>query len=336
MPDPLVLDLLRSRDALEALRPEWQRLHGRCRDATPFQSPEWLIPWWDAFGEGDLCAWAARANGQLVALAPFYVWTAPDAVRTLLLLGAGTSDYLDILCAPDQAHAFCAALFDALRDEDWHIAELAQLRASSPLLHAPFPRDWREHRTNAEPCPSVKLAPSSSLEDCIAKRMAQNLRYYRRRAERLGDLTIRSATDDPRPFFERLITLHGVRWSTRGASGVLAEERVRAAHRAALPHLARGGMLRFYELLIGGDAAASLYALDDARPGGRVYYYLGGFDPRFAEASPGNLLIGHAISEAIRAGACAFDFLRGQERYKYLWGATDDATSHVRITRERN
>jgi hypothetical protein len=45
--------------------------------------------------------------------------------------------------------------------------------------------------------------------------------------------------------------------------------------------------------------------------------------------SPGTLLIAHAIEEVIREGAAIFDFLRGQERYKYFWGA-GDAWSFVR------
>jgi len=53
---------------------------------------------------------------------------------------------------------------------------------------------------------------------------------------------------------------------------------------------------------------------------------LSGFDPKFASISPGTLLIGHAIEQAMADGSQAFDFLRGVERYKYLWGAHDTAT----------
>jgi hypothetical protein len=30
---------------LQSIFPEWQDLFARCPDATPFQSPEWLLPW---------------------------------------------------------------------------------------------------------------------------------------------------------------------------------------------------------------------------------------------------------------------------------------------------
>jgi CelD/BcsL family acetyltransferase involved in cellulose biosynthesis len=66
----------------------------------------------------------------------------------------------------------------------------------------------------------------------------------------------------------------------------------------------------------------------------RAYYYLGGFDPEAAKVSPGTLVVAHAIEEAIREGACEFDFLRGQEPYKYKWGAHDRPCFRRVIRRE--
>ena len=63
-----------------------------------------------------------------------------------------------------------------------------------------------------------------------------------------------------------------------------------------------------------------------------MYYYLGGFDPAAKHLSPGTLLIGHAVERAVEAGAEAFDFCKGREPYKYLWGATDTPTFTRRLT----
>ena len=335
MSDPLILEAVRSGDALEALRPAWRHLHRRCPDATPFQSPEWLIPWWHGFGDGNLSTWTASCDDELVAVAPLYIWTSPERGRMLLLLGAGTSDYLEALCLPAHRTSFATALLDVLRDEPWDVCELAQLREGSPLLLGAVPTTLRDTRAPDEPCAVLRFAPDASLEACIPKRMQQNLRYYRRRAERLGVVEAReAAAADAHSSFDRLVSLHGLRWSDRGAPGVLADERVLAAHRAAVPELAHAGLLRLYELLIDGRVAASLYALADARPHGSVYYYLGGFDPAFQAASPGTLVIAHAIAQAHGSGAAAFDFLRGRESYKYLWGARDEDTWHRTITRE--
>lgn len=322
--------------ALERLGPAWSALHARCRDATPFQSPEWLLPWWRHVGEGELYAFAALRDDALVGVLPMYIWTRADSRREVLLLGAGTSDYLDALCEPRYSHALTRLLLAQLELDEarWDICSLSQLRPGAILLDMPSPPGWREDSGEAESCPNLDLRGATGLDGCVPRAMQQNVRYYRRRAERLGTLDVIRATErDAQEMFERLLLLHGLRWSTRGSAGVLAMGAVQEAHRAALLHLVRRNMLRLYELRIAGCAAACLYCLADPHPGGRFYYYIGGFDPGFASVSPGNLLIAHAVQEAIDEGASAFDFLRGREHYKYLWGAHDEPTHFRQLAR---
>lgn len=42
---------IRRMDQLEQLAPEWMSLWETDPQATPFQNPAWLIPWWHSFGE---------------------------------------------------------------------------------------------------------------------------------------------------------------------------------------------------------------------------------------------------------------------------------------------
>jgi len=68
-----------------ALKQEWADLWVRSPGATPFQSPEWLLPWWThLFGGGEM--WtiavrenavrenAVRENGRLIGLAPMFMY----------------------------------------------------------------------------------------------------------------------------------------------------------------------------------------------------------------------------------------------------------------------
>jgi CelD/BcsL family acetyltransferase involved in cellulose biosynthesis len=152
-----------------------------------------------------------------------------------------------------------------------------------------------------------------------AKRLT-GLRHERARAARLGAVEIVEAGAEPNAFLDALLLLHAARWQGRGEAGVLADARVQGFHREALPLLAAQGLSRCTLLRIGGEVAAAHYGLADGR---RAFFYIGGFDPRFAAGSPGSLLIGHAIAEAKREGRAEFHFLRGQEPYKYAWGAQD-------------
>src|SRR5919202_546321 len=117
------------------------------------------------------------------------------------------------------------------------------------------------------------------------------------------------------------LAAEGARWESCGVpGGVLRDPRVERFQRDAAPELLRAGMLRLYALRIDGHIVGAYYGLAH---GARAYAYLGGFDPDYAFESPGTILIGHAIEEAVREGAREFHFLRGPESYKYEWGAVD-------------
>jgi CelD/BcsL family acetyltransferase involved in cellulose biosynthesis len=62
--------------------------------------------------------------------------------------------------------------------------------------------------------------------------------------------------------------------------------------------------------------------------------YICSWDPRFADMSPGILGWALSIQDAIKSGMKGYDFLRGDERYKYItFGAVDRFNSSVTITR---
>ncbi len=87
-------------------------------------------------------------------------------------------------------------------------------------------------------------------------------------------------------------------------------------------------MLHLHALRIDGRVIAVQYVLQHRR---RAYLYITGFDHDFGALSPGTLLTWHVLQEALRRGNCEFDFLRGRERYKYVWGAVDRPQRRLRI-----
>lgn len=316
--------------ALEALRTEWSDLWQRCPRATPFQSPEWLLPWWRHFGQGELLALALRCQERLIGLAPLFVHTG-DRSRRLLLIGTGNSDYLDLLISGDEAAAM-AAIFAhlAARRDRWDVCDFQQLRPGSPLLEAPAPAGWREEKSAQEPCPALSLpARAEELSRSIPENLFKKIERYRRRAARMGSLSLDSARPENwEELFEALVRLHSARWSGRRLPGVLCDETVVNFHREALPGLLSLGVPRLYALRIDGRVVAALYSFIHRS---RVYAYLAGFDPEFGRLSAGTLLLACAIEEAVRAGASEFDFLRGRESYKYAWGGKDRPTYRRRL-----
>jgi CelD/BcsL family acetyltransferase involved in cellulose biosynthesis len=323
--EALRLERITTAGELAALAPEWQRLWASTPSATPFQSPHWLLPWWKHIARGSLATRALRtADGELVGLAPLYVYTdAASGRRHLFPIGIATTDYLDPLVRPGWERPAWRRLMEDLAEScaEWDVLELPQLRWRPPLQPA---RGWRAELVPAEPNPVLPIAPGTTRLP-LPRSMMQNIRTARSRAARAGRMTYELADPQTIPvFLDALEALHGRRWSQRGLPGVLADASVVACHRDAAPRLHEAGLLRLYALRLDGRIVAALYVLaGDAPHERRHYHYIGGFDPACAQLSPGTLLIAHAIEQAIAEGATAFDFLRGAEPYKYRWGAVD-------------
>ena len=290
---------------LEHLERPWQDLWARCAYATPFQSPSWLIPWWNSFHPGKLTTLVIYEDERLVGLAPMFLLDG-----TIRLLGAGNTDYLDILCEPQCVRPVLRLLVDYLSNREYDFMDLPSW---SPLLAMDGPA------SECSVCPVLRLNELN-----ISRKLLANLENARRDRE----IRIEAANAESVPkMMDALIGLHEVRWRQKHQAGVLHSEEVRRFHRTAAPALLRAGLLRLYGLCYQGQRAAVHYGLSAH---GRTYYYLAGFDPSMASHSPGNLLIHHSVTEAMASGDREYDFLRGQEQSKYRWGAQNTATLRLR------
>jgi CelD/BcsL family acetyltransferase involved in cellulose biosynthesis/glycosyltransferase involved in cell wall biosynthesis len=320
---PVTVDVITSIDDLASLQDEWTAVARDCPLATPFQHPEWLLPWMRHLMRGALMCVAIRRGERLVGLIPL-TRSLVDGRIVLELAGGGVSDYLGAVVRSDEASAVCSELTNLLGAmRDWDAIDMRQLQRDDPLMMCDGP--WRASLTR-EPDPSPALARGA-----VPRHMSSNLRYYRRKAERLGALALERATAaSVTEMVAALYQLHAARWSSRGSPGVLADPAIQAFHSEAMPAMHRAGLLSLHALRIDRRVVAIAYCLAS---GTRGYYYLGGFDPSFAHVSPGTLVLGEAIDAAWRDGATEFEFLRGREPYKYLWGAVNRATFRRQLTR---
>jgi CelD/BcsL family acetyltransferase involved in cellulose biosynthesis len=313
-----------------ALEPDWWALYGRCPSATPFQSPAWLMPWWRAFAPGSLAVIAVHEDGVLTGLAPYYREHDDHGCR-LLPIGISLSDYCDILVCPQHGDAV-ARIAEAYSEQaDWREWEFCELACDAAARALPSLWNAREAWRPAHPCPVIDLSRARGLDDVVPSTQRRKLRMARHRLERRGGWRLVSTGDRSAGWWlDALVTLHGARWRSRGEEGVLSDPRVEAFLALALPPLAARGLLRCYGIEIEGRLAGVYVGFQDR---GRAYAWLGGLDPQFADLSPGTLLIGHALEQAIAEGVHCFDFLRGAEAYKYRWGAQDRWTETRTLAR---
>lgn len=311
-------------------RDEWWDLHRRDPRATPFQSPAWLDAWWTHLGGGErLDAEVRDAAGRLVAALPLFVWN-DGGVRRLVPVGAGHSDYCDAL-VDAQADAL-PALWDAIlaTADRWDELLLPDLRPDSPLL-GPVLDGWRAADEPHEVCPVMPLPDAPPVLAGMSKSKRRKVQHDRNRADALGGVTEElvdaHGLDEA---LDALFALHAARWKAAGEPGVLADPRVQAFHRAAAPALMEAGLLRVGVVRHHGRIVAVLLGFADGRRG---YSYINGVDQSVPGQSFGTLAFRLLIEDALVGGASEFHFLRGEEPYKYAWGAEPLTTVRRRVTR---
>lgn len=334
----LTLGVETSSAALHAYRPDWEALWVRLRNATPFQHPAWLLSWWEQFGTAEpRVAWIRSdrtANGRLLGILPLYVLAEPGG-RKLLPIGAGLSDYQDLLAEPELAPVFArSGLLSALRAEvPPDLADLVCLPPGCALRDAgriSAATGWAAELHETDPCPVLDLSAP------VPTRQRRKFRMAQHRAERRGGWQVDQATAETLDtLWQELHRLHQARWTAAGKPGVLADPRVPAFLRRAVQELLPAGLARLYALRIDGQVAAACLALLCRD---RVLFYLSGYDAAFEFESPGTILLGHMLEEAAREGRREAHFLRGNESYKYAWGAVDrwNATLSLRPAAARS
>lgn len=307
---------------LESLAHEWHQLWRCCPQATPFLSPAWVLPWARHYAPQRCGAAVMRASGRLVAIIPIFCWEG-----AILLAGTGPSDRGDILIHPgfeSDAHRLVAAL-PLAAPEPFDRIDLQQLDGESPLLAAAVPKEWRTETMEGDACLMAPLHGERGL-GAASGRQRSHWRHALRQLERLGGSAGLVASDEVRPAVEDLFRLNDLRW---GDTGVLRDTLIRAFLLDAGPELDRAGLLRLWEVQLEQRRIAVLLAL--AGPWAH-HGYNGGFDPSYSRLSPSAVLVGLAMEQAAHEGRAKFDFLRGHESYKTVWGAAS-YPMHRRIMR---
>lgn len=294
----------------------WDDLHARSPGAGPFLRRAWLLPWAELFAPHLRCL-ALWRRGRLDGLLPLHLQG-----EALLPLGYPVSDRHGALLAGPDRFGDAARLLAAARDlRGWTRLQLSALPPGSPLRLAPVAAALEDRLEPDEVSPVLSHASGDPWR-AVPRRKRKEIRRTLRLLEREGHTATWLLADDDtlESALDTLFALHTARWRRHGQPGVVADGRVREHLRRAARGLLSDGVLRLHVLHLDDRPAAAVLALhEDAR----LQCYLQGWSEDFARYGPSTLVLARAFRRAVDEGARAIDMLRGSERYKYAWGATD-------------
>ena len=322
----------------DALRPSWSRLHADS-DTSVFQSWEWQKTWWKHLGQPAaahrLHIVVLTQRGDVVAIAPFVVETIAIAplvkLRRLTFLGAGISDYLDLLVRKG-LESTCCERIAALLAEDagaFDVLSLPDLpdgsRTRGPLVEALRRHGFEGNVFVAEQCCRSLLKTTwNETLDSFHGHHRRQLRWRRRGLEKRFAVELDVCASEERlpDDLEEFMQMHQQRWVRVGRKGVYADQAAAAFQREIAGIFCRRGWLFLAFLKIDGLRVASFCGF---RHRGELAVYLTGMrDPGEAgKFSPGIVLHAMCMEAMTGQGVRTYDFLRGVEPYKYKCGAVD-------------
>jgi CelD/BcsL family acetyltransferase involved in cellulose biosynthesis len=323
-----------------ALKPEWDALLGRSRCDTLFLTWEWQSTWWKHLGEGKLLLLGFRAedDGRLIGIAPLFHFSTEEGQSLLYVIGCrDVSDYLDLIIERGQEEAVYPALLDYLEKQApaWDLLDLCNIPQDSlthiRLRELAAARGYQTRVETEDVCPVIDLP--ATWDDYLSqldRKQRHEVRRKLRRAESEADTRFvvvgdeRDLASEMRAFVE----LH--QKSTPEKTKFMDPQMQRFFFDVAQVLQARGWLqLTFLE--IEGKKAASQLNFDYQDS---ILVYNSGYDPaQFAHLSPGWVVTARCIEHAIALGRHKFDFLRGNEDYKYRFGGRDTEVRRLLIAR---
>jgi CelD/BcsL family acetyltransferase involved in cellulose biosynthesis len=328
-------------DLSEISAEAWDRLASECISDTPFARRAYMDLWWSTQGGGEwadtqLALISATEGGKLVGIAPLFA-ASHEGRKALLLVGSiEISDYLDLLMRPADAREFVGGLLDFLDGStsfgklplDWY--NIAEASPTLRILRDEAERrGWSYDEQVYRPTPHVPL--SGDFERFLAGLDKKQRHEIRRKLRRAGEGPMPAA-------FELLQEPAALEASIEEFLDLMEHDGEKArflqpsmrAHMQLLMQWAGGaGLLWLGFLRVNGVAAAAAFNFDYR---GKLWGYNSAVNRDFLELSPGWVLLAHQIRWACEHRRTELDFMRGDEAYKYRFGAVDRHVMRASLT----
>ena len=329
---------------------EWNDLLSGSITDTPFLRYEYQSVWWEHRGGGEwlfqnahLVLVTAREDEKLIGIAPLFI-SEYDGRSALLLIGSiEISDYLDLIVRMEDHARFVAGLldflasspFDAAQGEpdSWSGLDWYNLPDSSPTLAAlkaeSAQRGWTHLEEMYRPTPRIAL--NGSFDEYLSrveKKQRHEIKRKMRRAE-ASERGVRWHISDLDDVESEIDSFLGLMEHDEDKAGFL-HDAMREQMKAIIHTAHKNGWLWLAFLEADGQRIAANLNFDYNN---KLWGYNAGVNRDFMDLSPGWVLLGHVLQWACENNRSEFDFMRGDEDYKYRFGAVNQYVMRVKLVR---
>jgi len=336
------------KDFSEFSEATWNALVEASIADTPFSRHEYLSEWWKTLGGGEWNAGAdgrppelilvsARKNDQLIGIAPLFI-SDYDGQRALLLVGSiEISDYLDLIVRLDDHARFLSGLLDFLGSsvaDRWSALDWYNLPYSSPTLAALKTESerlgWSHHEEIYRPTPRIAL--NGSFDEYLSridKKQRHEIKRKMRRAAESEKNVRFHVIDQTADIESEMSDFFGLMVQDPNKEQFLHPE-MREQMTVTIRNAFQQGYLWLAFLEVDGSKAAASLNFDYKN---KLWGYNSGVGREHMELSPGWVLLAHVIQWCCENNRYEFDFMRGDEDYKYRFGGVNKYVMRTKVVK---
>ncbi|MDY6874063.1 MAG: GNAT family N-acetyltransferase [Chloroflexota bacterium] len=331
-------------DEIAQYQEEWDQILAATVSQVPFLTFDYLKAWWDTRGGGEwpqdsqLMLAAAFEDDQLMGVAPLFLAENLGGQQALMFVGAiEVSDFLDVLVTPEKHAAFLSGLLDFLKNSDavpaWEVLDLYNILEDSPTLSVleaeAETRGWVHEQTRLQPSPYITLPGDfdAYLMSIDKKQRHEIRRKLRNVAQDLVEPDFYYVKDGD-TLDDEVDAFIAMMAQDPSKKDFLTEPMRQHLHNTARVAFDGGWLHLSFYTLDGVKAAANMSFIWH----NRLWLYNSGWEWAYRQYSPGWLLLANLLQWANENGITEFDFMRGDESYKYKFGAEDRFIYRVQLT----
>jgi tetratricopeptide (TPR) repeat protein len=334
------IDVIDSSEAFAQVRANWESVYDVDPGAQFFLSWIWMSAYLDTVDSPwFILAAKPRRSSPYVAFFPLRLRTkikrGSGFYNDVIMAGNAGADYTGFICKPEFQDDVIPAFARHIQQLHWTNLHLDNIWASdnrferflkyfptNKFAAAEFGRVNERDNINNCICPYVKLASDweAYLTTNLSSNTRQKLRRFLKQVETSGEFRITHADADT---IERdvkiLLRFWGQKWGPRKG------DRLRGLLKYNFNILTRcfqSGSLFLPVLWKGETPLGALGSFIDTKKKSFLFY-IGARDETFNSPPPGLVLHAYSIRYAINNGFTTYDFLRGNEPYKYSFGAEE-------------
>ncbi len=329
MSPPFTIEEVSSEEEFRRLRPEWSDLTDRDPRATVFQTWEFQFGGWMLSRDRvrPVILLVRDGTGLLVGCAPFgeIRWKLGPISASILGFGCiKYCDYNDLILDDGVSHGVIEKIAGWLRDHRnrYDVIHLRQVREDAWLIDGGGyfdPDSGQVEKRETDTAPYLAIDRSwESWESLLSGRKARAMRYtLKRLTKKLGsDFRTAAQGNELTQPLDDFMDLHQSRMGEKNQSGIFAESHVRKGFGEMIRLMSERDLVEIHTMSGEGRTIAAVCTFQYR---GVVSFYQGGFDPALNRLSPGKAIQTLCVDRAIRQDVKEYDFLTGDEPYKYTW-----------------